>query len=411
MRIVIFGGGGNGKWTYYCLRRHGLKDKVAGFLDNSAEKQAVGCSGLPVYSVEHIVQGEEKYLVLIPEGAYQQEMTEQILAAGYPQELVRIVPMLIVWEDDLQDRDDLEAIFFNTENHFVLFHTTWELQLMWRLLRPCGIHVDCFCETGIVPDETFCGLPLKSLGAVLQEKGMPYFIAMDMPAQHCLAAAGVPADHILRFANTGQLQYFDATVNPYCGAGKEVFIDGGVLDLDSSWRFLQYCNGDCEKIYAFEPDARNLKVCRERMKHDEALAKTVELIPKGIWSEPTTLVFKGDPFNSGGSYIQDPSAAGRGYQTVGDIELACTSIDAVLQGGKATFIKFDIEGSELAGLKGARKTIEKYHPTLAISIYHKPEDIIELPTYIKEIAPGYKLYLRCYHEDFQETVLYAIWPE
>lgn len=409
--LIIFGAGNNGKWTLHCLRRHDIAGKVAGFLDNSAEKQAVGCSDLPVYSVAHVLSNADKYLVLIPEGPYQQEMKAQLLTAGFPEMEIYVVPMLAVWQDDLKDRADLEQIFFNPLHHFVLFNTSWELQLMWRLLHPIGVKVDCFCEPHISPDENFCGLPLKSLGEVQQQTDLPYFIVMGYVPQLCLQKAGIPNEKIIRLANSAQLQYFDETVNPYRGNGQEVFIDGGVLDLESSQGFLKYCHGNCAKIYAFEPDERNMQYCRNILAHDALLAEKVELIPKGIWSEPTTLLFKGDPFNSGGSYIEEPSSNSRGYKTVGDVELECTSVDAVLQGGKATFIKFDIEGSELAGLQGARQTIEKYHPTLAISVYHKAEDIVTLPSYIKEIAPGYQFYLRCYHEDFQETVLYAIWPQ
>jgi len=68
----------------------------------------------------------------------------------------------------------------------------------------------------------------------------------------------------------------------------------------------------------------------------------------------------------------------------------------------------DIEGSELEALKGAEETIKKYHPVLAISAYHKPEDIVELPAYIRSIDPEYKFYLRSYHLEFTEIVLYAI---
>ena len=91
-----------------------------------------------------VKKSEENYVVLVPEGPYQHEMQSQLREAGIPEQQYRIVPMLAVWQDDLQDRENLEDVFFNPEHHFVLFHTSWELQLMWRLLRPAGIKVDCF---------------------------------------------------------------------------------------------------------------------------------------------------------------------------------------------------------------------------------------------------------------------------
>ncbi len=68
----------------------------------------------------------------------------------------------------------------------------------------------------------------------------------------------------------------------------------------------------------------------------------------------------------------------------------------------------DIEGSELKALEGATETIRKYKPKLAICVYHKPEDIIEIPKKILELNPNYKLWLRHYSYVDTETVLYAI---
>ena len=70
----------------------------------------------------------------------------------------------------------------------------------------------------------------------------------------------------------------------------------------------------------------------------------------------------------------------------------------------------DIEGAELEALKGARNTILKDKPDLAICVYHKNEDIIEIPRYILELDPEYELYLRHYDLAEYETVLYAVRP-
>lgn len=84
------------------------------------------------------------------------------------------------------------------------------------------------------------------------------------------------------------------------------------------------------------------------------------------------------------------------------------SLDQILQEEKVTFIKLDIEGAELKALQGMKNIIIKYRPLLAVCIYHKAEDIVEIPGYIKTLVPDYKFYIRSYHMDYTEHVLYAI---
>lgn len=57
-------------------------------------------------------------------------------------------------------------------------------------------------------------------------------------------------------------------------------------------------------------------------------------------------------------------------------------------------VKMDIEGAELSALRGMKCFIKQYEPYLAICLYHKEEDIYEIPRYIKELVPSYRLYLR-----------------
>lgn len=85
--------------------------------------------------------------------------------------------------------------------------------------------------------------------------------------------------------------------------------------------------------------------------------------------------------------------------------------EAIHPGDKVTFIKMDVEGSELESLKGAKNTILRDKPKLAICIYHKPEDMVTIPLYIKELVPEYKLYVRHHSNSWAETVLYAVLPE
>ncbi|MDR2651595.1 MAG: hypothetical protein LBC68_04690, partial [Prevotellaceae bacterium] len=65
-------------------------------------------------------------------------------------------------------------------------------------------------------------------------------------------------------------------------------------------------------------------------------------------------------------------------------------------------------GAELKALYGAEKTIKKYKPKLAICVYHRKEDLITIPQYIKLLRDDYCLFLRHYSDFFAETVLYAM---
>ena len=185
-------------------------------------------------------------------------------------------------------------------------------------------------------------------------------------------------------------QYFEKGIISL--SDDEIFIDGGSYKGDTLDELLRQTNGRIKQAYCFEP---------EKTKHKEFLSKfsalkNVELIPCGLWSGKDELSF---------------NATGTGSSSIsrfGTVKIQVTSLDEVLQGAPATFIKMDIEGAEMEALKGAENTIRKHRPKLGICVYHKPLDIAEIPLYIKELLPEYKIYLRHYNYGSSETVCYAV---
>jgi hypothetical protein len=68
----------------------------------------------------------------------------------------------------------------------------------------------------------------------------------------------------------------------------------------------------------------------------------------------------------------------------------------------------DLEGAEVDALYGAKNTIIKNKPKLAISIYHTDEHLYQIPLLIHDWVPEYTLYIR-HHSDYTpDTVLYAV---
>jgi len=107
------------------------------------------------------------------------------------------------------------------------------------------------------------------------------------------------------------------------------------------------------------------------------------------------------------------SGVGGGASIVdnGNYKIKVTAIDKFVERNnlsKVDFIKMDIEGAELKALEGGEGTIKKFKPKLAICVYHRGDDILEIPEYIKSLGSDYKLYLKHNSTGMDETVLYAI---
>ena len=193
------------------------------------------------------------------------------------------------------------------------------------------------------------------------------------------------------FFNWGE-QYFDLP-QLMLTPEDEYFVDIGALDGETTKRFFKRCPGG--HAYVFEPCPPQFSVTENCLKR---FGNRVELFPFGVSDENKTVRFSPFPENMGGSAI-DPD---------GPIEIETRRLDDLLADRPVTFLKIDIEGSELAALRGAARIIREQKPKLAICVYHKPEDIWEIPDLILQYNPDYNLYFRHYTASLCETVLYAI---
>ena len=204
--------------------------------------------------------------------------------------------------------------------------------------------------------------------------------------------------HGLRYAFvfyecSAERQYFE--IRTLCpDMHDEYFVDAGALDGTTTKYFFDDFLPGGGHSYVFEPNPKQFAVTQETLRdHPQA-----ELFPYGLYDENTTLRFDPVEGDEGAAKVSE----------AGSIEVQVRRLDDVLAGRKVTFIKMDIEGSELAALRGAERIIREQRPKLAICVYHKPEDMWEIPGLILQYHPDYKLYLRHYSISDTETVLYAI---
>ena len=193
----------------------------------------------------------------------------------------------------------------------------------------------------------------------------------------------------IKYRYSGNIKYLKECEAPkeeamkLLGLGdKETFVDLGAYNGDTVEEFLQLTDRKFTKIYAVEPDGRNYGKLRRR--HYALGSAVFEPINAVAWSEDGTMDF----FQRRGRNSAISGVKGRNIPT------EARSVDSILDGREATYIKLDVEGCEKEALDGAAKTIEKYKPKLIVSLYHRTEDMLELPLQVKKLNSSYRLYLR-----------------
>jgi len=71
---------------------------------------------------------------------------------------------------------------------------------------------------------------------------------------------------------------------------------------------------------------------------------------------------------------------------------------------RVDFIKVDVEGMEPEVLHGARETIRRFRPHLAVGAYHLPEHRELLPHIVREIDPDYHVEIKCMARGLEEEM-------
>ena len=99
---------------------------------------------------------------------------------------------------------------------------------------------------------------------------------------------------------------------------------------------------------------------------------TFEKLKANFRDEPRVHPIHAGLYSRGGSLrFRDDASRGAIFAADGEIEMPVTTIDEVLGDKRLTYIKMNIEGAEIDALQGGRKSISKWHPRLALSIYHR----------------------------------------
>ena len=172
------------------------------------------------------------------------------------------------------------------------------------------------------------------------------------------------------------------------------YVDCGAYDGDSIRGLLDRGN-KLKSCMAFEPAIDNYLKLRQYLESDVRLHEADSVLAlRCAVGEADAMV--------------ECEAAGHGARVGKGADIVqCVALDAVIY-SNADYIKLDIEGYETQALRGAAQLIGRCRPALAISLYHRADDLFEIPKMLHGWQIDYDLYLRLHGYNGMDAVLYAL---
>ncbi len=294
-----------------------------------------------------------------------------------------------------------------------------------------------FASDGFVRDRTFHGFRVRSYGDVTAEYGDDIIVVLafgsslpnvmkfieSLDRKHELIIPDIPlyggelfdekhleakreslektrerlADEISRqvfddtvnFRLTGKLEYARRT-QPFEQSAKELLagrrygniLDGGAYRGDTAEALISTLAP--EKVWAVEPDRKTFAKLTEYAGSEKRAS--VITVNAALSQDDSPL-----KFSSQGSRGSGKSGRGKRAEYT---EIPAVTIDGICPEDGFHLIKLDIEGLEIQAVSGGISTIVKFEPDLIVSVYHRTDDIIDIPAKISELLPGHRLYLR-----------------
>jgi FkbM family methyltransferase len=177
----------------------------------------------------------------------------------------------------------------------------------------------------------------------------------------------------------------------------EVVLDCGACIGDFTTLFAAMV-GTQGQVHAFDPIPLHNRYCKLQARLNPELAEIMRFNVLAVGAQTTKAARP----------IVDSERIDPGRRVDPD-SFDSTSLDeyASKHLQRVDYIKMDIEGAEMDAIAGAQDTIRNFKPRLAISGYHKPEDLWEIPRKLKSLNPDYELTFG-HHSPVQwESVFYA----
>ena len=286
--------------------------------------------------------------------------------------------------------DFIILVAFATRDTQIL-ERIYELDKKYELYVPdmpvigSGDFYDCFPESMYTPDES---AKFERVYEILED---------DKSREVYL--------DVINFRISGKLKYLQTANTPKSEAlallqleknPKMHYVDLGAYDGDSILELLnEYKYSESiGKIIAVEPDRKNFAKLQKNLGENNLL-ENCTLHNIGVWRERQNIYFSEKAGRH--SSVTVPGELQNSRMKIHEIPV--DTVDNIISASMPEencryFIKYDVEGSEYEAILASAAMLKKYSPALAVSLYHRSEDLVELPLLINKLNPSYKIYLR-----------------
>ena len=184
-----------------------------------------------------------------------------------------------------------------------------------------------------------------------------------------------------------------------CLSGHESFVDGGAFVGDTFEEFIKRVGGKFDDYFAFEMNHDNAMTFENKIVGNDFYHEHVKIMPKGLYDRTGKIRVQLNAQSS--QVIKDGRDDGSEYLDV-------VALDDILADNRVTYIKMDVEDSEVPALYGAKRIISEQRPTCAISMYHSMKQFVEVPEILKKYNDRYRFRYRMHSTIGHDLVCYAI---
>lgn len=191
-------------------------------------------------------------------------------------------------------------------------------------------------------------------------------------------------------------QYFNTLTLPALRGQAITYVDCGAYDGDTFNELLTQPDISCAQAFLLEPDPTNYA----RLTQRAAVYAGTQAVCLPLAAAQAHGSVKFHTGQGEACSFLEEGAAGTTVSAV--------ALDELLPSTPVHLLKLDIEGAEAPALQGARQLIKRCRPVLAVSLYHNPQDLWELPELLFALCgEGYRFHIRQHGFNSFDVVLYA----